>query len=95
MDIAQQGERLKAVASGSHKQPVEKWPIYGHGIGLYWDLPEISTVYTDEEIVLLPGMTLGIEAMLTFNGVGSAGFEQNLIVTELGTEVLTTTPMFF
>jgi hypothetical protein len=28
-------------------------------------------------------------------GVGSAGFEQNFIVTEKGLELLTRTPMYF
>ncbi len=39
------------------------------------------------------GMVIGIEAFFARTGVGSAGFEQNLIVTDQGTELVTTSPM--
>jgi hypothetical protein len=35
-------------------------------------------------------MVLGLETFLLRPGVGSAGVEQNVIVTETGTELLTT-----
>jgi hypothetical protein len=38
-------------------------------------------------------MTFGIDVFFGIDGVGSAGFEQNIIVTEIGAELLTTTPM--
>jgi hypothetical protein len=36
-----------------------------------------------------------VEAFLGKENVGAAGFEQNLIVTKTGTELLTKTPMLF
>jgi hypothetical protein len=40
-------------------------------------------------------MVLGIEAFLAREGVGVAGFEHNLIVTDSGVELLEKTPMLF
>jgi Xaa-Pro aminopeptidase len=40
-------------------------------------------------------MVLTAEAFLTQPGVGTAGFENNFIVTDAGTQVLDTTPMLF
>lgn len=37
-------------------------------------------------------MVLGVEAFLAERGVGSAGFEQNIIIRADGNELLTTTP---
>jgi len=37
-------------------------------------------------------MAFGIDAFFEIDGVGSAGFKQNIIVTEIGAELLTTTP---
>jgi len=38
-------------------------------------------------------MAFGIDAFFEIDGVGSAGFEQNFIVTEIGAELLTATPL--
>jgi hypothetical protein len=40
-------------------------------------------------------MVLGVEVFLGESGVGSAGFEQNVIVGADGNELLTTTPMMW
>lgn len=44
---------------------------------------------------MTPGMILTTEAFLTRPGVGSAGFENNFIVTATGTELLDTSPMLY
>jgi Xaa-Pro aminopeptidase len=41
------------------------------------------------------GMAIGIESFLSSEDGGSAGFEQNLIITDTGTELLTKTPMIW
>lgn len=82
---------------------VQRVPVFGHGLGSWFD-PEIIPVGDpgpnadpgmkyDEP--LREGMILAVEAFLTHKGVGMAGFEQNLIVTRGGTELLTRTPMAF
>jgi hypothetical protein len=40
-------------------------------------------------------MVLGVEAFLAREGVGLAGFERNVIVTDTGVEILEKTPMLF
>jgi Xaa-Pro aminopeptidase len=46
-------------------------------------------------VPLEAGMVIGAEIFLTHPGVGTAGFEQSLIVTDHGPELLTRTPMLF
>ena len=82
-------------------------PVFGHQIGPYLGpdvIPDgsLCTVGIIGEATagqldapLQAGMVVGIEAFLRHVGVGTAGFEQNLIVTDLGSELLTTTPYAF
>jgi Xaa-Pro aminopeptidase len=64
------------------------FPPHGHGFGLGWEWPWILPT---EERLLQPGMCLAVEAMPTQPGLGSSYFEQDLIVTAGGCEVLTRT----
>ncbi len=65
------------------------FPPHGHGFGLGWEWPWILPT---EERLLQPGMCLAVEAMPTQPGLGSSYFEQDLIVTEDGCELLTRAP---
>lgn len=40
-------------------------------------------------------MVIGIETFVACKGLGSAGFEQNAIITKDGIELATTTPMLW
>src|SRR6202140_3645642 len=62
------------------------FPPHGHGFGLGWEWPWILPT---EERLLQPGMCLAVEAMPTRAGLGSSYFEQDVIVTEDGCELLT------
>ena len=93
METARLGERMTQGAGGEKDQAAEKWPLFGHGVGLFFEKPYISVPMGDPDAVFEAGMVLGVEAFFARKGVGSAGFEQNVIVTESGTELLTTTPM--
>ena len=95
MEACRLGDRLTEQAGGAKDQAGEMWPIYGHGIGHFWQFPWIGTDLLEGDEVFEEGSVLGIEAFLAHDGVGSAGFEQNLIVTADGTELLTKTPMVF
>lgn len=64
------------------------FPPHGHGFGLGWEWPWILPT---EERLLQPGMCLAVEAMPTRAGLGSSYFEQDVIVTEDGAEMLTHT----
>ena len=62
------------------------FPPHGHGFGLGWEWPWILPT---EERLLAPGMCLAVEAMPTRAGLGSSYFEQDIIVTDDGYELLT------
>jgi Xaa-Pro aminopeptidase len=95
-DVIAVGDRKTEEAGGSKDQAGEMWPIYGHGVGQFWEQPWLGPDCLDDRVpTFQKDMVLGVEAFLAYDGVGSAGFEQNLIVTDTGTELLTTTPMIF
>ena len=81
----------------------QKLPILGHGLGTNF-IPRVIPMGEGEpdhsgalqyDVPLQAGMVMGAEIFLTHPGVGTAGFEQNLIVTDEGPELLTRTPMLF
>lgn len=63
-------------------------PHWGHGLGMTWELPYFTA---DEDTVIEPGMYLAIEKALYKQDTGTVFYEQNVLVTESGTELLTTT----
>jgi Xaa-Pro dipeptidase len=77
--------------------------MFGHGLGTSFPTYLLPTGdhdpgpfgYKRIKGPLKPGMVLTAEAFLTQPGVGTAGFENNFIVTDAGTQVLDTTPMLF
>jgi Xaa-Pro aminopeptidase len=77
--------------------------LLGHGIGTNF-IPYMIPISEGEadpggalhyDSPLTAGMVMAAEIFLTHPGVGTAGFEQNLIVTESGPELLDRTPMLF
>jgi Xaa-Pro aminopeptidase len=59
---------------------------FGHGIGVAWERP-----WLDEQsaLPLAPGMCLAVEKKVGIDGVGAATFEEMVLVTATGAEVLT------
>lgn len=80
-----------------------KVPLLGHGLGTNFipymipigegEADPSGALHYDEP--LKAGMVMGAEIFLTHPGVGTAGFEKNLIVTESEPEPLDRTPMLF
>lgn len=62
------------------------WPSFGHGLGLELEPPYIEA---GEPTVLVPGIALSIETILGPPEVGGTTYEDTVIVTESGCEVLT------
>jgi len=62
------------------------FPAFGHSFGVGLEPPWIIE---DEPTVIEEGMCLAIEALVGRQGVGGAGFEQDVIVTPSGCEVIT------
>lgn len=96
------GEAL-ARKHGYFDHPQLKVPLLGHGLGTNF-IPTLIPIGEGEpdpkgtlgyDAPLEAGMVMGAEIFLTHPGVGTAGFEQNLIVTDTGPELLTRTPMLF
>lgn len=77
--------------------------MFGHGLGASFPSYIIPTGDNDPgpygykriKGPIKPGMVLTAEAFLTRPGVGTAGFENNFIVTATGSERLDKTPMLF
>ena len=95
MELARIGERMTRDAGGGGDQTSEQWPLYGHGLGLFWEDPYISTRMCAERDRVEEGMVFGIEAFLGREGVGAAGFEQNILVADGRVELLTPAPMIW
>lgn len=68
------------------------FPAHGHSFGMGWERPWLVS---DEDAEIRAGMCFGIEAMAGRAGVGSAKFEQDVIVAEDGAELLTTIPTHY
>ena len=58
----------------------------GHGIGVGWEPPTLTPY---DETVLMPGMTLAVEQHVTKAGVGTVRFEETVLITENGPEIMT------
>ncbi len=94
-ELARIGDDLTARVGGDPDQAGEQWPLYGHSVGLFFENPIYGDKTCVDEDVIRANMVCSSEAFLMRKGVGSAGFEQNFIVTESGIEMLTKTPMYF
>jgi Xaa-Pro dipeptidase len=102
-DIGRKGEELSRNV-GYFDDPVPGlFPLLGHSLGA--TVPSLIIPFGDVDAgergfkgftePIQAGMVLGVEAFLHRTGVGVAGFERNLIVTDSGAEILENTPMLF
>jgi Xaa-Pro aminopeptidase len=94
-EIVRAGEAsLAADGVGDHEDGTDRivssFPVHwGHGLGLGWERPWMTET---EELTIQPGMVLAIERALRLPGVGTAAAEQNILVLDQGTELLTGGP---
>jgi Xaa-Pro dipeptidase len=91
-EVTQLGDRLRGEAGTAEDATSAMFPIYGHGVGLFWESPRLISG-ADQQDRFHEGQTLGVEVFLSWPDVGSVGMEQNIIVREHGNEVLTTTDL--
>ncbi len=91
-EVAQLGDRLLAEAGSEKDQAAEKWPHYGHPIGLFIETPYIGTTMCTAADRFEADMVIGVEVFVSRSGVGSAGMEQNFIVGAERNEMLDRTP---
>jgi Xaa-Pro dipeptidase len=95
LELAALGDRLTDAFGGDSDPISETYPLYGHGVGLFFEEPRIGTKLAPPGFAFEAGMVLGVEVFLSRNGIGSAAFEQNILVREDGNELLTTSPTFW
>lgn len=94
-DLVEIGDRHVTEFGGEPSELTKEWPLYGHGNGLFFEAPTISTrVGPDADFVLRENMVISIEMFFRRAGIGESGFENCVIVKGDGPELLTHTPMF-
>ena len=62
---------------------------WGHSLGLDWGSPWIES---GSSTVILPGMCFAIEQRIEAPGIGGANYENDVIVTDDGPEIVTPAP---
>ena len=92
-EIVEIGNRMREATGTEEDQPGKMWPIYGHGVGLFWEDPWLMAGGEDDGAVFHHGQTYSTEVFLHWHDVGSAGVEQNFIVWDEGNELLTPTDL--
>jgi len=95
-EIVALGNRMRAATGTEEDQPGKMWPIYGHGVGLFWEDPWLmasAEAPDGDGAVFHEGQTYSTEVFLHAADVGSAGVEENFIVWEAGNELLTKTDL--
>ena len=95
MEVARLGERLAQEAGGEKDQAAEKWPHFGHLVGMFFETPYFGSQMCSSDDKFQAGMACGVEAFVSRTDVGSSGFEQNFIVGESANEILTKSPMIW
>jgi Xaa-Pro aminopeptidase len=83
-------------ASGNYGSVVNalttSFPAHGHSFGMGWEPPWLVDGSAE---VIRSNMCFGIEAMAGQPGIGSAKFEQDVLITEAGTELLNRIPTHY
>ncbi len=94
-DVAAEGDRLTAAFGGSESAIMKNFPFYGHGIGLSFEQPRISTTMSEPDDIVRENMVFGVEAFLADDGVGSAFVEDIVIIGKDENERLTRSPYHY
>ncbi|AGT08532.1 M24 family metallopeptidase [Paracoccus aminophilus] len=92
LDVAAEGDRMTAAFGGDVSAIMKNFPFFGHGIGLSFEQPRISTSMSLPEDIVEENMVFGVEAFLALDGIGSAFVEDIIIIGKDANELLTRSP---
>ena len=90
--VARRCEEVLAASSYARRHGLPATTMgdaWGHSLGLDWGRPWIES---RSPTVIEPGMCFAIERRVEAPGVGGANYENNVIVTDAGPEVVTPAP---
>ncbi|GAA2613203.1 M24 family metallopeptidase [Actinomadura fulvescens] len=62
---------------------------WGHGLGLSFEPPWVTIDGADADVVLEPGMCLALERRIAVPALGGVNYEDDVIITGTGPEVIT------
>ena len=82
---------LGASTYARHRGPLREMMggTWGHSLGLDWGAPWIESACST---VIQPGMCFAIERRIEAPGIGGANYENDVIVTDAGPEIVTPAP---
>ena len=94
-DIGLLGDKLSQESGYFNEVLKTNWPYYGHSNGCMWERPYIEPRLCTDDEVFQENMVASVEGFYTHEGVGTAVFETNYIVTAGGVEEITKVPHLF
>jgi Xaa-Pro aminopeptidase len=93
--VGELGDKLTEESGYYNEVLKTNWPYYGHSNGCMWEAPYIEPRLCTDEDIFLENMVASVEAFYTADGVGTAVFETNFIITKDGVDEITKTPHLF
>lgn len=90
--VAGLGDELTSASGYVSEVLKTNWPYYGHGNGCMWERPYIETRLCTDDEIFEENMVASVEGFFDEEGVGTAGYETNFIITKDGVEEITPVP---
>ena len=94
-DVGLLGDKLSKESGYFNEVLKTNWPYYGHSNGCMWERPYIEPRLCTDDEIFEENMVASVEGFYTHEGVGTAVFETNYIVTADGVEEITPVPHLF
>jgi Xaa-Pro aminopeptidase len=94
-DVGLLGDKLSQESGYFNEVLKTNWPYYGHSNGCMWERPYIEPRLCSDDELFEENMVASVEGFYTHEGVGTAAFETNYIITADGLEEITPVPHLF
>lgn len=94
-EVGELGDKLSEESGYQSEVLKTNWPYYGHSNGCMWEAPYIEPRLCKDDDVFEENMVASVEGFFDAEGVGTAVFETNYIVTSSGVEEITPVPHLF